>query len=154
MAEVDLLAAAQGIIDSNRYMTLASAAADGEPWASPVWFAHAEYREFFWISRPEARHSRNIGARPRIAIVIFDSTVPEGGAAPVYIEAQAEEVPERERARAIETCARRAKAIGDSTITVEDVTPPAEHRLYRATALARYLLGSDDRRIACPSRER
>jgi hypothetical protein len=35
---------------------------------SLVWYAPAEYREFFWMSDPEARHSRNIAARPQVAI--------------------------------------------------------------------------------------
>jgi hypothetical protein len=33
---------AKEIIDANRYMTLATADAQGTPWASPVWFAHRE----------------------------------------------------------------------------------------------------------------
>ena len=36
MSQVDLVEAARGIIDANRYMTLATADAEGEPWASPV----------------------------------------------------------------------------------------------------------------------
>ena len=51
-------AIARAIIDAGRYMTLATADADGLPWASPVWFAPAGYREFFWVSDPEARHTR------------------------------------------------------------------------------------------------
>ena len=80
--------------------------------------------------------------------MIFDSTVPEGGAQALYVEARAEEVPESDRAGAIETCSRRAAAIGDSVFTADDVTPPAPHRLYRATATAQYLLGEGDRRLA------
>jgi nitroimidazol reductase NimA-like FMN-containing flavoprotein (pyridoxamine 5'-phosphate oxidase superfamily) len=151
MTATDLAAAAREIIDANRYLTLASADGEGEPWASPVWFAHSEYREFFWISRPEARHSRNVAARAEVAIVIFDSTVPEGEAAPVYCEARAEEVPESDRAQAIEICTLRAEAIGDSTFTAEDVVAPAGLRLYRATATRLYLLGDGDRRVAVPT---
>ena len=44
--ETDLAALAREIIDSNQYMTLATADADGRPWASPVWFAHERYTEF------------------------------------------------------------------------------------------------------------
>jgi hypothetical protein len=42
----------RAIVDANSFMTLATADADGLPWASPVWFAPAEYREFFWVSDP------------------------------------------------------------------------------------------------------
>jgi hypothetical protein len=78
--------AAREIIDSNLYMTLATADAEGCPWASPVWFAHECYRDFLWVFRPEARHSRNVAARPELALVVFDSTVAPGDAADVYGE--------------------------------------------------------------------
>ena len=55
-------AAARAIIDEIAFMTLATVDAQGAPWASPVWFAHADYSEFLWVSRPETRHSQNIAA--------------------------------------------------------------------------------------------
>ena len=83
---------AREIIDANRYMTLATADAGGRPWASPVWYAHQGYTDLYWVSRPEARHSRNLAVRPEVGIVIFDSTVPEGDGQAVYVEALAEEL--------------------------------------------------------------
>jgi nitroimidazol reductase NimA-like FMN-containing flavoprotein (pyridoxamine 5'-phosphate oxidase superfamily) len=71
-----LSAIAQDVIDRNRYLTLATADQTGQPWASPVWYAHTGYKEFFWVSSPDARHSRNIAARPQVSIVIFDSSLP------------------------------------------------------------------------------
>ena len=71
----------------SRYMTLATADADGTPWACPVWFARPDERTFLWASDPDARHSRNIAANPRIALVIFDSTVDPGDAAALYVAA-------------------------------------------------------------------
>jgi nitroimidazol reductase NimA-like FMN-containing flavoprotein (pyridoxamine 5'-phosphate oxidase superfamily) len=106
----DLAAAARDIIDANRYLTLATADGDGRPWASPVWYAHEGYRDFFWVSRPEARHSRNLAERPGLAIVIFDSTVPEGGAQAVYVEAVAEELSGAEQERGIGILSRRSEA--------------------------------------------
>ena len=148
----DPTTAAREILDANHYMTLATADGEGEPWASPVWFAHAGYREFFWISRPGARHSRNIAVRPQLAIVIFDSTVPEGEGVAVYLEARAEEVTEADpgRARAIEVFAERSRATGGIEFTAADVAPTSELRLYRATATAHYLLGDGDRRLPVP----
>ncbi len=43
-----LVAMARQVIDTNRYLVLATADKHGIPWASPVWYAHADYREFFW----------------------------------------------------------------------------------------------------------
>jgi hypothetical protein len=75
---------ARRVIDSNQFMTIGTADEEGVPWVSPVWYAPAEYREFFWVSDPEARHSRNIAARPQVAIVIFDSHE-SGGWKAVYV---------------------------------------------------------------------
>jgi len=58
--ESDLVGQARQIIDANSYIVLATANGDGRPWATPVWFAHDGYRDFYWISRPGARHSGNL----------------------------------------------------------------------------------------------
>jgi len=42
----DLAALVRAIIDTNRYMVLATADQDGRPWASPVFFAADGYRDF------------------------------------------------------------------------------------------------------------
>src|SRR5262245_6387616 len=75
----------------SRYMTLATADERGTPWASPVWFARAGETTFRWVSDPDARHSRNIAARPEVALVVFDSNVDPGNAAALYVDARAEQ---------------------------------------------------------------
>ena len=133
----------QEIVDVNRYMTLATADEDGTPWATPVWFATADCRAFYWVSKPGARHSRNIAAQPAIAIVIYDSTVTPGEARALYMSATAEQVSAEE----IGVFARESAAQGLPEWTVADVTAPARHRLYRATATEHYLLDANDERI-------
>lgn len=59
-------------------MTLATADEAGRPWASPVWYAAVGYDELLWLSRPEARHSRNLAVRRELGIVIFDSSASIG----------------------------------------------------------------------------
>ena len=98
---------AREIIDANRYMTLATAGGDGRPWATPVWYAHRGYNDLYWASRPGARHSRNLAARPEVGIVIFDSTVPVGDGQAVYVEALAEELDGAERDEGIAIFSRR-----------------------------------------------
>jgi len=88
----DLPAIARAIIDSNAYMTFATADGAGQPWALPVWYAAAGYAEFYWVSSPEARHSRNLAARPQVSIVIFDSHARIGMGQAVYVSAVAEEL--------------------------------------------------------------
>jgi nitroimidazol reductase NimA-like FMN-containing flavoprotein (pyridoxamine 5'-phosphate oxidase superfamily) len=82
---VDLayLEQSQRIVADNRYLTLATADGEGRPWATPVWFAADGLTTFCWVSRPGARHSVNITLRPRVAFVVFDSTVLSSDAAAV-----------------------------------------------------------------------
>jgi nitroimidazol reductase NimA-like FMN-containing flavoprotein (pyridoxamine 5'-phosphate oxidase superfamily) len=140
----DLATIATSIVDDNRFMTLATADADGSPWASPVWYAPSAYRHFYWVSSPDARHSRNIAVRPEVAIVIFDSHRP-GGWTAVYLSALAEQLDDVDEAVAI--FSERSRAHGFPAWTREDVLPPARHRLYRATASERFVLDPHDRRL-------
>jgi pyridoxine/pyridoxamine 5'-phosphate oxidase len=144
----DLAAAAREIIDSNQYMTLATADANGRPWASPVWFAHESYTRFVWVSKPQARHSRNLLTRPQAGIVIFDSTVTMGGGRAVYLEAAAELLEEDDAEHYIDIFSRRSQQLGGAEWSVEEIRPPAPLRLYRASASAHFLLGENDERIA------
>ncbi|WP_433305623.1 pyridoxamine 5'-phosphate oxidase family protein [Actinoplanes sp. CA-030573] len=68
---------------------LATADDDGRPWATPVFYAPDGERRVVWVSTPDSRHSRNIAARPEVAITVFDSHAPVGGAEAVYLEATA-----------------------------------------------------------------
>jgi nitroimidazol reductase NimA-like FMN-containing flavoprotein (pyridoxamine 5'-phosphate oxidase superfamily) len=83
---------ARAILDAGIYVVLATADADGVPWASPVWFAKEGYQELHWVSYPGARHSQNIAVQPQIAMVVFDSTVPPGTGQGVYMTATAEQL--------------------------------------------------------------
>lgn len=83
------------LLFSSRFMTLATADADGSPWASPVEFACDERLRFHWTSHLEARHSRNLRENPRAALSIYDSTQPAGLRAEVqglYAEGPVEEL--------------------------------------------------------------
>jgi uncharacterized protein YhbP (UPF0306 family) len=142
----DDAATARRIVESARYMTLATADADGVPWASPVWYATAGPREFLWVSDPQARHSRNIALRPQVAIVIFDSNAPVGTGQGVYAAALAEQVDAADLDRALERYSRRSLAQGAAAWTRADVDGPARHRLYRAIASELFLGERDVRR--------
>jgi Pyridoxamine 5'-phosphate oxidase len=139
----DLAAVARSIIDANLYMTLGTADGRGDPWASPVYFAPAGYTEFFWVSSPEATHSRNIRARPRVSIVVFDSRAPIGTGQGVYMSAVAGEVTDADLDRGMEVFSRRSVAHGGRPWTLADVRPPEPYRLYRATASEHWVLDPD-----------
>jgi len=139
----DLGAVARSIVDSNRFMTLATADEHGTPWASPVWYAPIEYREFLWVSSPEAQHSRNLDTRPELAIVIFDSHQ-AGGWNALYMVATAERLDDVDEA--IRTFSRHGEAQGFRAWTRDDVLAPARHRLYRATVTEYFVLDPHDER--------
>jgi len=143
-------AVARSIIDTNLYMVLATADEAGRPWASPVYFANSGYAEFFWVSSPDATHSRNIATRPQISIVIFDSQVPIGTGQGVYMPAVAEQVAGAELERGIKIFSQRSQAHGGVGWSLDDVQGEAL-RLYRAVAQDHSGLakdGSPDHRVA------
>jgi hypothetical protein len=142
----DLVALARDIIDTNLYMTIGTADDIGRPWVSPVYYAPAGYKDFFWVSTPEARHSRNVAIRPEISIVIFDSRVPPGTGQAVYMSAVAEELTGADLHPGIDIFSRRSQAHGAGPWEREDVLAPARHRLYRATASEHFVLGPQDER--------
>jgi hypothetical protein len=131
---------ARAVIDANLYMVLGTAGDEGHPWVTPVYYSAGGYTNFYWVSRPEAMHSRNIAARPRVGIVIFDSQTPIGTAQAVYMSSVAEEVTGADVARAIDIFSRESRARGAGEWTQEKVQPPAHLRLYRATALEQFIL--------------
>jgi hypothetical protein len=139
----DLEEMARRVLDTNRYMTIASLGEDGRPWATPVYFSPHRYRELYWISEPEAQHSRNIAARPGISVVVFDSSVPIGGAEAVYMRAEAHEVTEP----TAEECevAFRPRYEGVKAFSPTELRAPARLRLYRANVTQHWVLirGSD-----------
>jgi pyridoxine/pyridoxamine 5'-phosphate oxidase len=143
----DLEAAFKTVVDANRYMTIATADEGGRPWVSPVWFATDDYRELFWVSSPEARHSRNIAARSEVAIVIFDSRQLPGTGQGVYLSATAEQVPEPELDRGLAVFSSVSEAQGAGPWTRADIQAPAPLRLYHAVAAEHFVLSGRDERL-------
>ena len=134
MNQQELGALAKTIIDSNMYMVLGTADESGQPWVSPVYYASAEYKEFYWVSSLEVRHSRNIAIRPQISIVIFDSQAVIGTGQGVYMSAIAEELTGANLERGIEIFSRSSLAHAGHEWKLEDVGESTLYRLYRATA--------------------
>lgn len=142
---------AKAIIDSNMYMVLGTADESGAPWVSPVYYAAVGYREFYWVSSPEVRHSRNIAERPQISIVIFNSQALIGTGQGVYMSAVAEQLTGTELDRGIELFSRTSLGHGGHEWKREDVQEPALYRLYRAITSEHWILdpvGSPDHRIS------
>ena len=131
---------ARSVIDANRYMALGTADESGHPWVSPVWFASEDYRSFHWVSSPDAKHSRNLAAHPEVAIAIFDSSVPVGGAQAVYMKGMAGEVTGAELEQGLEVFDRVSRQDIGRAFGLDDVQGTALFRLYRATASEHWVL--------------
>lgn len=141
--EQDLESVTKNIIDSMMYMVLGTADASGQPWVSPVYFASAGYKQFYWVSSPEAKHSQNIAVRSQVSIVIFDSRVPIGTGQGVYMSAAAEQLSGVELKQGIAIFSRTSLGHGGHEWKLEDVQAPTLYRLYRATALEHWVLDPD-----------
>ena len=137
-SQAELESMARRVLDDNRYMTIATADEDGSPWVTPVYFAPDAYKRFYWVSEPDARHSRNLERRPEVGIVVFDSQVPIGAAEAVYISARARSVGDPTP----ELCevAFRPRFEGVKAFSPDELRHPGRLRLYEATAKAHYVL--------------
>jgi hypothetical protein len=128
------------VIDANGYMALGTADEAGHPWVSPVWFASEDYRNFHWVSSPDAKHSRNLAAHPEVAIAIFDSSVPVGGAQAVYMKGVAEELTGTELEQGLGVFDRVSRRDIGRGFGMDDVQGSALFRLYRATVSEHWVL--------------
>ncbi len=140
MNQQDLGTIARTIIDSNIYIVLGTADESGRPWALPMYYVSAEYKEFYWVSSPEVRHSRNIAIRPQVSIVVFNSQAPIGTGQGVYMSAVAEQLSGVDLDRGIDIYSRTSLGHGGHEWKQEDVKAPALYRLYRATASEHWIL--------------
>jgi hypothetical protein len=131
---------ARSVIDANRYMALGTADETGHPWVTPVWFASEDYRNFHWVSSPDAKHSRYLADHHEVAIAIFDSSVPVGGAQAVYMKGVAGELTGPELERGLEVFDRVSRKDIDRAWGLDDVQEPSLFRLYRATATEHWVL--------------
>ena len=130
---VDLAALARTTLARNRFMVLGTVDPSGRPRVSPVWFSLVDHRDAYWLSSPEAHHSRNIQQRPEVSIVVFDSGADPYTCQAVYLEATAARVPDHELADAC------AKAFRDVDSELSYTTETLRHEpfvLYRAQVTA------------------
>ena len=133
----------RAVVDANLYMVLATADGDGRPWSSPVYFAHEGYREFFWVSSPDALHSRNIAVRPEVGISVFDSSAAIGTGQGAYMSAVAARVEGPDVEHGLDVFSRRSVRHGGRVWTVDDVRGDSGIRLYRAVADDHSILAKD-----------
>ena len=130
----ELVAMARQVIDSNRYLVLGTIEADGSPRVSPVYFGVDEYRDFYWVSSPDAVHSVNVEERPRVSAVVYDSSVHVGHGRAVYLTGRARRVPGGELPERTGVAFR--EHMGGRAFRTEELQGTADLRLYLLTAEA------------------
>jgi hypothetical protein len=144
---------ARSILDGTSYAVLATADADGTPWATPVWFAHDHFDRIYWLSWPGSRHSQLIEQRSDIALTVFDSTArPHEGTA-FYATAHAAQCPEAQLTEGLRVVNRRSLGQGLDELTRERVTGKSRLRLYVAEIDEAWVLDQDadvDQRAPVP----
>lgn len=133
MADDELAEMARRVIDGNRYLVLGTVESDGRPRLSPVYFTPARYGDFYWVSSPEAQHSRNVRDRPDVQIVVFDSSVLPNHSEAVYMSATARQVPDEELPALVGE-AFDPDGRGGRAFTPEELSGDGDLRLYVATA--------------------
>jgi uncharacterized protein YhbP (UPF0306 family) len=69
-----LRAAARRLLDASTLCAISTLAPKGRAYINTAYFAWSADFELVWISEPGARHSRNIRARPTVAIAVYDSS--------------------------------------------------------------------------------
>lgn len=145
----DLFAHARAIVDSIRYLTLATVDADGNPWSTPVYFAADDGLEcFYWMSAETSQHSRNIAAHPAVGLAVFDSTVPPYFGRCVYASGVADALTGDELRSAFDLYPGSEER-GGSAITEDEVTGASAWRLYRVQASELWVLCPRDPRQPC-----
>src|SRR5690348_8425857 len=92
MTQLDLGAHALALLESNNYLTLGTADSHGQPWTTPLYFAGAGLRQYYWISETGARHSRNLAECAQVSVVVFDSTLAPYHGRALYAVATAREL--------------------------------------------------------------
>jgi pyridoxamine 5'-phosphate oxidase-like protein len=110
-----------------------------------VFFAADGEHRVVWVSSADSRHSGNISARPAVAITVFDSHAPVGGAEAIYLEATAEKVGSDGVAAAVDLLNSRVpdgRALGP-----EDIAPAGPLQAYQAIVSQHFVLirGGDKR---------
>jgi nitroimidazol reductase NimA-like FMN-containing flavoprotein (pyridoxamine 5'-phosphate oxidase superfamily) len=135
MPDDELIEMARRVLDGTRYLVLGTVEDDGSPRLSPVYFTPARHRDLYWVSSPDAQHSRNVRARPDVRIVVFDSSSVPGQSEAVYVSATARELARDELTDDVLTEAFDDTR-GGRSFSVDELSGDGDLRLYVATATA------------------
>ncbi|AGZ42707.1 pyridoxamine 5'-phosphate oxidase family protein [Actinoplanes friuliensis] len=130
------------LLAEQHYVVLGTADEEGRPWVTPVFFAAEGEHRILWVSAAGSRHSRNIGVRAEVALTVFDSHAPIGGAEALYLEATASPV-----AGHADLAVLNARLPERQHLGPEDLEPAGTLLVYQALVSRHFVLirGGDGR---------
>ncbi|HJS95902.1 MAG TPA: hypothetical protein VJ741_16680 [Solirubrobacteraceae bacterium] len=99
-----------------------------------MYYTTARYTDFYWVSSPEAHHSRNLADRPAVQIVIFDSTARVGQGEAVYLRGVAKQIVDEELDGVLPEAFRTAA--GARQFDADELRGGARFRVYVASTSA------------------
>lgn len=136
--DTDLLERAKEIIETVRYINIATVSPEGFPWNTPVYVEHDEGLNFYWSSWINAEHSKNIRANKNIFITLYDSTRKRGDnhRRGLYMKAIAEELNKLED---IKKALKYFKGSDGRELKAADFVGGSVKRLYSAKPLSLWL---------------
>src|SRR3954468_646265 len=145
LAGPEMWAIVPRLLARHRYLVLGTADGEGRPWTTPVFYAADGEHRILWVSAPDSRHSRNVAMRPEVAITVFDTHAPIGGAEALYLEANAEPVAEDARVAALALLNTRLPA--SHRLRPQDLEPAGPLRVDQAVITSHFVLirGGDTR---------
>lgn len=64
------------LLKNEKYLSLATSTALGQPWATPLCFVYEAVNRLYFISQNESLHALHIAANPHVAFTIFNTRQP------------------------------------------------------------------------------
>ena len=89
MKRTDLPSYFGQLVSTTPYVTLATTCLDGKPWNTPVVGFFDEDCILYWASWTKSQHSLNIACEPHIFVVVYDTSLPLGQGAALYLRMHA-----------------------------------------------------------------
>lgn len=81
---------ARHILEKIQFATISTVTGAGDPWGTPVFYAHDGQGNLYWSSHPESVHSQNLAGSHKAFITIYNSKAREGEGTGLYMRALVE----------------------------------------------------------------
>jgi hypothetical protein len=130
---LELAEAAAMVIATHRYLVIATADQDNQPWAVPVQQVPLADGRLTWLSSKSARHSQNIVLNAKTSGTLFSVSVVDGEVS-LFLEGTSQVIEDEIDLKNVIN-----ERHGTSTHhrpTVEELTGDAEYRFYSFTPTA------------------